>query len=1156
VSTSTLDTLAAGLARALRPLAYATQSDDGITALLDELGWQPPSVPPALRSMARGLANLYESLGELTAAHQSADEGDEGGHALGRVAADLAIVIADLHALPARLRAELPAAYVAATHIDRDFEERLFDWLLSTHLARATPLAYRLLRLAGILDTSNFTPPAGLVLPALNEVHHIRWDRLLRMIDPAALAREVYGWGTASLNGERLFAELLPLTFALGMPAELRYARPDGDANADPIPQLWIPVFRSETTQLFLVAGVTPPRGDELAGLTLTIVPSAAGDLSIALGDQLELLLEATAQLGTSAALMLRPGRTPQVLLDSGGAAPAPLRNARLRAAVRWTAPGWQEDSGVTAGDGTRFSVRRVTLALGAEAASGDANVYAELIVEDGRLAVTPPAGDAVLASLLPEEGVRAAFSFALQWSREGLRFSGSGGLRTVVPLGAALGGLRLHGLELGVAAQDGRVVSDAAVSGSLRLGPAQLSVDGIGLQTNVRAAPGNLGPLDVAIGFKPPAGIGLSLEAGIVKGGGFLFADPANRQYAGVVELQLGKVGVKAIGLLGASPTGWSLLLLVFSQIPPVQLAFGFTLNGIGGMIGVRHALDIDQLIAGMKTGAFNDILFPADPVGDAPRIIQRLRTLFPLSPRSLAVGPMFDIGYGTPRIVFIRIGILIQLDNLLDSAAPLAMARVLLVGQLRVAIGPTRDDPDTTIVQLIVDILGFWDRERQRYGFLARLRDSKIAKIDVVGGLGVFGEYGDNPRFLLAAGGFNPRFKDVPTEMSGVIDRLGAAFKVGRFNLTFTGYFAVTPGTIQAGINFLATAKIGPVGLEGGLGLDVLIYLEPYTHFIADFRITAEVSYKGRTLAGVKVKGSIEGPGLWHIKGKVTFSILWWDISKSFDESWGTLPETTNVLTDVRALLAAELARRENWTAQLPAGRESMVTIGPPQGELAPLAHPLGRFVFSQRIAPLGLALERFGSGRVAGPNRFEITALTVSGQPASRVSVREHFARSQFVETSEEEKLTKPSFEEMDAGVEFSSTAFRTSANVLVSDMEYETAYLDVDPRRFNRTRRDSTLKRVGLDHELVRTLAAQGAAARAPQRREEQLRALAAAQIGIATPSLAAADRESFAHDTGVRLSGQARDVTMIAEQRFRPADAERAQLVEEFELAGV
>ena len=785
--------------------------------------------------------------------------------------------------------------------------------------------------------------------------------------------------------------------------------------------------------------------------------------------------------------------------------------------------------------------------------------------LRNAELVIAPGKGDSFLRAIAGN-GAKIKFSVGIIADSDGgFRLDGGTKASATLAIGRSLAGvLTVHhlGIGLGPSSTGGDLGLELSGGFAAKLGPFTAVVDRLGFQLDAdRRDNGNFGPFHVDLGFKPPNGVGLLLDFSVLKGGGYLYADPANHEYAGAFELLLfGKIGIKIIGVLTTKPNDWSLLLLIYTVFPPVQLSFGLTLNGVGGLIGVQHGVDVPQLIAGMKTKAFDDILFPANPVADAPRILNRLRTLFPLTARAFTIGPMFDIGWGTPRIVFIRIGLLIQVANVFGSGeGDAALSQIVLIGQLRVEIGPTKEDASITVVKLIVDVLGFWDLDKKRYGFVARLRESKIAKIDIMGSLAVWGEYGDQPRFLLAAGGFNPRFKDVPTEISGALDRLGAAFKVGRFSLTLTGYFALSPGTIQFGVNLAASAKIGPVGLKGEIGFDVLIYREPNTHFIADFRIKAEVTFKGHTLAGVKVVGTLEGPGLWHIKGKVTFSILWWDIDKSFDETWGSADEAVLVQTNVAALLATELRRRENWTAQLPAGSDAMVTLAPQVGQLTTLAHPLGRFVFSQRIVPLGLTLQRFGDGGIAGANRFDLASLTVGGQSlslAQRVPVRDHFARAQFLEMTEEERLTRPSFEEMDAGVEFSSAAFTVSVNAIGADMEYETAYLDVDPRRFNDTRRDKTLRRVGLDHGLVGILAGHGAAARAPQRAEERNRGKTALRVDMTPATLAAADRVAFTADPTVPLTDQARTVEMVAEQRFQPNDEARSQLVEEFELAGV
>ena len=92
-----------------------------------------------------------------------------------------------------------------------------------------------------------------------------------------------------------------------------------------------------------------------------------------------------------------------------------------------------------------------------------------------------------------------------------------------------------------------------------------------------------------------------------------------------------------------------------------------------------------------------------------------------------------------------------------------------------------------------------------------------AKIGGVDILGSLAVYGEYGDHSRFMLAAGGFNPHFTDVPDAIRSMDDRLGAAFKISAFEVTLTGYFAITPGTIQFGVNLSAKAEAWPRGARG---------------------------------------------------------------------------------------------------------------------------------------------------------------------------------------------------------------------------------------------------------------------------------------------------------------------------------------------------
>ena len=121
--------------------------------------------------------------------------------------------------------------------------------------------------------------------------------------------------------------------------------------------------------------------------------------------------------------------------------------------------------------------------------------------------------------------------------------------------------------------------------------------------------------------------------------------------------------VDVKAIAILNThSDAGFSLLLLIFGQFPAIQLSFGFTLTGIGGLIGVQHTASPAALSQALGAGQLDAVLFPDNPVANAPQIINTLRTLFPVKAGGFIIGPMLELGWGTPSLVTVRLGLLIE--------------------------------------------------------------------------------------------------------------------------------------------------------------------------------------------------------------------------------------------------------------------------------------------------------------------------------------------------------------------------------------------------------------------------------------------------------------------------------------------------------------
>src|SRR5207248_11506938 len=114
-----------------------------------------------------------------------------------------------------------------------------------------------------------------------------------------------------------------------------------------------------------------------------------------------------------------------------------------------------------------------------------------------------------------------------------------------------------------------------------------------------------------------------------------------------GALELSFKNVvSLKAVSIITTKmpdgSKGFALLILITAEFTPIQLGFGFTLNGVGGLLALNRTLDTEALRAGVRTGAVSSILFPEDVVANIIRIISDLKTLFPIAQDHLIIGPM----------------------------------------------------------------------------------------------------------------------------------------------------------------------------------------------------------------------------------------------------------------------------------------------------------------------------------------------------------------------------------------------------------------------------------------------------------------------------------------------------------------------------------
>src|SRR6185436_6832202 len=100
---------------------------------------------------------------------------------------------------------------------------------------------------------------------------------------------------------------------------------------------------------------------------------------------------------------------------------------------------------------------------------------------------------------------------------------------------------------------------------------------------------------------------------------------------------------------------------------------------------------------------------------------------------------------------------------------------------------------------------------------------------------------------------------------------------------------------------------------------------------------------------------------------------------------------------------------------------------TFGPANATTPDLVvHPLGEVSVRQRVLPLETQLQRLGGQTIAGDRRFTATNAKLGASPiAPKVpQVTDFFAMADYLELSDDQKLSRPAFETLKSGQAFTS------------------------------------------------------------------------------------------------------------------------------------
>ena len=590
--------------------------------------------------------------------------------------------------------------------------------------------------------------------------------------------------------------------------------------------------------------------------------------------------------------------------------------------------------------------------------------------------------------------------------TQNGFTIGGSAGHRVVLPARPKLGALKVT--ELALELPDGipdTVDLGAGLAASFG-GVIALAVHGAGVRVRVDPAQLQDGDSPITVSRKDPTGLGLSMDSGVVRGGGFLGQRTGG--YGGALELRLGPVEVKAVGLLTLEPSFALVVVMSISFLPPIDLSFGFTLNAVGGVVGIQHRVDPDALRAAMADGALDHLMFPADPVAAAPAILSTLQAVFPRSEGSLVIGPMVEIGWGRPvSFLTAQLGVILSLPD------PL----ILIIGRVRIAL-PASQLP---IVDLRASVYG--EITPDHLLILVSLRGSRIAGFSIAGDIGFLLRWGGDPEFAVSAGGFHPRYSP-PRELTGMARLSMDLSPPAILTLRSESYFAVTSNSLQLGSRIELGADIEVASVSGFFAFDALVVFAPSFMFLIDLAAGLTVRVLGVTLLGVQLRLHLEGPAPWRAEGTAEVEVLWWTVDVHIGPlSWGDHDNPPPAQADPRQLVHGALHRNPGaWQALVPPDADRVVRLRPaPPSETDVTVHPMGLFDVRQHAVPLETVVVRVGPNPVPeGQRRVHLGAPSVNGTPAGAVSaVSDLFSAGQFLDLTDDDKLSRNSFEPMPAG-----------------------------------------------------------------------------------------------------------------------------------------
>lgn len=547
----------------------------------------------------------------------------------------------------------------------------------------------------------------------------------------------------------------------------------------------------------------------------------------------------------------------------------------------------------------------------------------------------------------------------------------------------------------------------------------------GISFDINFLKPDGSLGDYDFSGSFKFPDGIGISIETPVVKGAGLISYDKSEGTLFSALSLEVLKkftVGCIIDADLGIKDGHYfSLVALISTSFSPgIPLGMGFSLNGVGGCLGLNRMYDADAVSDGVRSGVFGSVFFVDNVMNHLTEMKTAVKQFFPEKKKQFFLGVLCKICF--EPVVTCEFGLLIQ------APAPTSIG---IVGALKVRVG------DTNLIKINVYFFGDIDFDKG-LRFDASIVDSEIVGLKLEGDM-AFRLFWGGPYkgFGLSIGGFHPAYKpEEGLKFAPNMRRLSLSLNYDIVKIKLETYLAVTSNSFQIGAHLNLQVGWKKFGLIGYAGFDALFVFKPF-RFSFSLEVGVAVMVGEAKLFSVDLSLSVEGPAKWRVKGKAYFTVLFIPVKCKFSLAWGDSPKEERRATIAvwKDVLLPELLRDNNWITssaeQNNDGKEkdvnAMLTL-----------QPNDTFSFNQSAVPFDYPMGLCNDALPEDYTSFRLKKVSIIADKEEfsleTSCLNNDFAPSLYKELSNEERLSNPSYESVTSG-------FEAKDNKAVSVMSFD-------------------------------------------------------------------------------------------------------------------